>query len=202
MRRAANNDKLLSDWSKVALFIDTSVVLSAALEMEDSEINYDTMLRAGVKPVNLITARLGPMCLMQRGFDSPDKLRTIGFDAGHMCDAAWCNEACLAHGRDELVKTFVISASDAVAVAGSESMYILRMTTQDLLERCAGFPEEARAVLLQVPRGISLKNVPSSVILDAGLRSQTLLECGYGFEAIVNQTSAGSRDLSKLGYLN
>lgn len=186
--------------SRLALFNGTNVSASDAFSLEDEQINHDSMLKAGVKAVNMIVANLGPMSLCKRGFEQPDQLRSFGFDAGHLCDPSWCNEACMAYGRDALVSAFVVSAADAVAVAGSEAMTLLKITPSELLERCAGFPGEAQAVLQQLPQGISLRNVLPRVILDSGLRVNALKVCGYGLQNVVDQTGADARDLTKLGF--
>ena len=186
--------------SRVALFNGTSVSATEAFALEDEQINHDSMLRAGVKSVNILVANLGPMNLSKRGFDTPAKLRSFGFDSGHLCDPTWCNEACMAYGRDALMAAFVVSASDAVAIAGSEAMSLLNITSCELLERCAGFPGEAHAVLQQLPQGISLRNVHPRILLHSGLRMNALNSCGYGLQSLVEQTGADARDLTKLGF--
>lgn len=186
--------------ARVALFNGTAVSATDALALDDEQINYDSLLKAGVKAVNILVAGIGPMSLAKRGFDTPVKLRMFGFDAGHLCDAAWCNEACMAYGRDALVAAFIVSASDAVAVTGSEAIQLLNITPLELLERCAGFPGEAAAVLQQLPHGISLRGVIPRVLLDSGLRVNALKVCGYGLQSVVDQTGASARDLTKLGF--
>lgn len=186
--------------SRLALFSGTQVSASEAFALEDDQINHDSMLKAGVKAINMIVANMGPMTLHKRGFDEPGQLRNFGFDAGHLCDPSWCNEACMAYGRDALVSAFVVSAADAVAVAGSEAMTLLNITPSELLERCAGFPGEAQAVLQQLPQGISLRDVMPRVLLDSGLRVNALKACGYGLQGVVDQTGADARDLTKLGF--
>lgn len=186
--------------ARVALFHGTSVAASEALCLEEDQITYESMLKAGVKPINMIVANLGPMALVKRGFETPAKLRAFGFDAGNLCDASWCNEACMAYGRDALVTAFVVSASDAVAVAGSEAMTMLNITSAELLERCAGCPGEAANVLQQLPHGASLGDVSARLLLDSGLRVNALKACGYRLQTITEQTGADARDLAKLGF--
>ena len=186
--------------SRVALFHGTNVTASGALELDDEAINYDSMLKSGVKVVNLLVANLGPSKLQKRGFDTPMQLRTFGFDAGHLCDPSFCNECLVAYGRDAVVSAFVVTAGDAVALAGTESMLMLRISASDLLERCAGFPTEAISVLQQLPRGISLEGVTPLTLLDSGLRVNSLKSSGYGLQSIVKQTGATATDLAKLGF--
>lgn len=199
MKRMQREDGMCTR-ARVALFHGTALSASDAMCLDDESINYEVMLKAGVKAINLQVANLGPVSLSRRGFERPDQLRTFGFDAGHLCDPSWCNEACMAYGRDALVAAFVVSAADAVAVAGSEAMTLLNVLPSDLLERCAGFPGEAQGVLQQLPQGISLRNVLPRTLLDAGLRVNALKACGYGLQSVVEQTGADARDLGKLGF--
>ena len=198
--RRMDREKVLGQRARLALFHATTVSAEEALCCEDESITHDVMLKAGVKAVNLLAAKIGPMSLVERGFETPSKLRTFGFDAGHLCDPTWCNEGVMAYGKDPLVRAFIVSAADAVAVAGSEAQSMLGLTTNDLLERCAGFPGEAASVLQQLPRGASLNGVTARVLLDAGLRITALKACGYGLSGIVSQTGAEARDLAKLGF--
>lgn len=206
MRRLVANMKrmvvgdVLAARERVALFHGTSITASEAIEMKDEEITYNFMLKAGVKCINIQVASLKPMALSRRGFETTESLRNFGFDALHMCDPSWCNEACLAYGQKELVNVFVVSASDAVAVSGSEAMAMLRITPNDLLERCAGFPGEAHSVLQQLPHGGSLRGVSVRTLLDSGLRATALKSCGYGFKHVMEQTGADARELAKLGF--
>jgi len=199
MRRMAR-EEVLDTRARLALFHGTSVSAEQALCCDDEGINYEAMLAAGVKSVNILTAKMGPMALRKRGFDAPSKLRTFGFDALHLCDPTWCNEALMAYGSEAIVSAFLVSAADAVAIAGSESMTMLNVTTSDLIDRCAGFPGEAQSVLTQLPHGASLGGVAPLKLLDAGLRVNALKACGYGLSNLVSQTGAEARDLSKLGF--
>lgn len=89
------------------------------------------------------------MVLKARGADEASNLRNLGFDALHLCDSVFANQAMLAYGADGVKKAFLVAPSDAVAVAGSSAMNILNVTPQELLETCAGAAHEADAVLPQ-----------------------------------------------------
>lgn len=186
--------------TRLILFHGTSVSAEAGMTMEDDEIGYDFLLSSGVKSTNLLAAGYHPMKLKERGFDTAIKLRSFGFDALHLCEPSWCHQLLLAYGRDEVVAAFVVTAADAVAVAGSEAMTMLNLTPSELLERCAGFPSEAYHTLRQLPHGLSLRGVPALVLLDAGLRVSALKACGYGLIGIVDQTGANPREVAKLGF--
>lgn len=186
--------------SRLAIFDGTSVSAEEACTLDENEFTYDMMMRNGVKATNLLVAGIGPTQLRSRGVESAMQLRQFGFDALHLCDPCFCNEASMAFGSESVRIAFLASAADAVALAGSEAMHILKINTLDLLRACAGFPGEAIAVLQQLPQGNALHGLPCSVILDAGLRADTLKGCGYGMAAVIQQLAPTGSELGKLGY--
>jgi hypothetical protein len=186
--------------ARLCIFHGTSVGAEDAFAFEDAEITFDLMMRSGVKAVNLLTASVGPTSLKARGVHTPQHLRQLGFDALHLCDADFCNEASMAYGAGPIVSTFLVTAADAVALAGTEAIHILNISAVELLQRCAGFPGESVAVLKQLTPGVSLRDVPAVTLLDAGLRADTLKACGYGLTAVVEQVRPTGNELGKLGY--
>ena len=168
--------------------------------MEESDLTFDMMMRNGVKPVNMLVANVGPTQLKARGVESAMQLRQLGFDALHLCDPDFANEASMAFGSVPIKEAFLASAADAVALAGSEAMHILNIKTVDLLRVCAGYPGEAVAVLQQLPQGNALHNIACSVVLDAGLRADTLKRVGYGMAGVIEQLAPTGAELGKLGY--
>ena len=127
-------------------------------------------------------------------------LRQLGFDALHLADSKFASEANAVFGAESVVETFLTGASDAVALAGSDAVEILGLTPRQLLEACAGSPTEARAVMQQLPLGVSLEGVPAATVLDTGMRKAVLSELGYSLTSIVKQTKASPVELQKLGY--
>ena len=168
--------------------------------MNDAEINFDLFLRRGVRACNLVAAGQGPTALRSRGAATARQLRQLGLDSLHLCDADFCNDAGLAYGTEATVDAFLVSAADAVNLAGTEAMHILDIHPRRLLECCVGFPGEAEEVLKQLPQGAALHGVPCSVVLDAGLRAAALKRCGYGLDGVVRQLAASGTELGKLGY--
>ena len=199
MQRVAR-EKELTPRSRLALFHHTAVNAETACTLEDSEISFDLMMRSGVKASNLIVAGIGALGLKARGVHSATQLRQLGFDALHLCDADFCNETSMAFGAEATVDAFLVSAADAVSLSGTEALHILQISTRRLLECCAGFPGEALAVLQQLPQGASLRGVPCSVLLDAGLRANTLAKTGYGLAGICDQVAPTGTELARLGY--
>ena len=186
--------------ARLALFDGTSVSAETACTMDEDTLTYDYMMSNGVKAVNLLVAGMGPTALKDRGVMSAMQLRQLGFDALHLVDPDFCNEASMAYGSDAVRHAFLASAADAVALSGSEAMHILKIDTAQLLRMCAGYPGEAIAVLQQLPQGNALHGVECSVILDAGLRVDTLRRAGYGMAGVIQQIAPTGAELSKLGY--
>lgn len=199
MSRAVR-EEVLGTRERLALFHGSSVSAQDALEMEDAEITFDLFMRSGVRANNLITAGQGPTALRARGTTTASQLRQLGLDSLHLCDADFCNEASLAYGAEAIMSAFLVSATDAVNLAGTEAMHILDIHPKQLLACCVGFPGEAEEVLKQLPHGASLHGVPCGVVLDAGLRVAALKRCGYGLHSVVSQLQANGVELGKLGY--
>ena len=185
---------------RLAIFADTSVTAERALSLEDHEITFTFLCESGVRAVNLLTAAVGPMELKQRGAAQASNLRSLGYNALHLCDSDFANQILLAYGAEEVRDAFLTAPQDGVAVAGTEAMRILGVSTEALLRLCAGFPTEALHVLKQLPLGAGLSGVPASVLLDSGLRVGSLKQCGYTLQAVLDQTHATPAEVAKLGY--
>jgi hypothetical protein len=167
--------------------------------MQSDKLTYDFMMEQKVNHVNLSAAGIGPAKLKSMGLPSVADLRKIGFDALYLADNKFLSEAVAEFGSDEIISTYLVSASDAVAISGSDAVETLGISTTKLLQECAGASQEAFAVLQQLPRD-ALKGVPPSVVLDTGLRKKALGELGYSLTAVTAQTGASACDLRKLGF--
>jgi hypothetical protein len=183
----------------MCLFHGTGVPVDAALNMASDELTYAFLVEAAVSPVNLSAAGVGPTRLKRMGLSSAEELRALGFDPLYLTDPKFLAESVAEFGAHDIVGAYLTSASDAVAISGSDVVGALGIPPARLLEECAGAPQEAYAVLKQLPSG-SLTGVPASVVLDTGLRKKALMELGYSLTAVASQTRAGAPDLRKLGY--
>lgn len=193
-------EERLSAKMRLCLFHNTTCSAEEALALEETQITADLLLSKGVKASNMATAGIGPKMLKLMGVVDCAFLRKLGFDSLYLSDTKFASEANAAYGSKDVVQSFLVGASDAVAIAGTEAVDILGIHTQDLLSVCAGAPIEALAVLQQLPVGISLEGVNASVLLDTGIRKQALSEVGYSLATIVSQTGANARQLAKLGF--
>ena len=200
MKRVGTQSDVFGTRTRLIIFHNSGLKASKALLVPDEEITYDLLLLNQVKAVNFVAAGVGPSALKTRGVDTASKLRDFGFDSLHLVNSYWCNEALLTFGREDLINTFLVAPEDAVALAGSPAMQMLKITTSELLERCIGFPAEAFAVMQQLPRGCSLKGVKADMLLDCGLHLSALSKCGYTIEIIIQDTNASAEHLQKLGF--
>lgn len=185
---------------RLCLFYESSCSSEEALALQESDITPDFLIANGVKARNMSAAGVGPRFLKDIGVNDCAQLRTMGFDALDLADTKFASEACLAYGADRILEVFLKGASDAVAIAGSDTNHITGVSTNALLSACAGAPTEARAVLQQLPSGVSLEGVDAETLLDTGIRKSVLLELGYSLTSIVSQTKASAQQLAKLGY--
>lgn len=203
-RRAAQQpsaDGELGVRARLCLFHGTSLSAERALSLPDAEITFELLLHNGATADNVLAAGLGPVHLKARGAATAEDLRKLGLDAVSLRDTSVAHQALLAYGAESVRRAFVISPQDAVAVAGSDAVHVLRIDAHELLAACAGAPAQAVCVLAQLPRGCSLQGVPATALLDAGLRRQALVALGYSISQIVSQCGATGTQLAKLGFM-
>jgi hypothetical protein len=185
---------------RLCLFHNTSMSAEEALALEDEQLTGALLVEKGVKVSNIAAAGMGPVALHGMGVHDAQTLRAMGFTALYLADAVFASEANSAYGGPSVIEAFLVSASDAVCIAGSDAVGILGVTTQQLMEACACAPTEAAAVLQQTPGGNALQGVSPTTLLDTGLRKPKLMELGYSLAAVVKQTGASHTELAKLGF--
>lgn len=198
---AAASAGVLSLKQRVACVAESSCPIEIAAEMEDEAFSFSFFLANGIRSKNLSVAKIGPTMLKERGSDGARSLRMLEFDAFHLSDAGFCAQCIAAFGAEDVVREFLVTASDAVAVAGSPAVHQLGLDVGTLLVLCAGAPVEAAAVLSQsLPRGNALRGVAPLTLLDTGIRAQTLRELGYHPDKISAQTRCSVADIKKMGF--
>lgn len=198
--RTFDHTEDLSTKQRLCLFHGSSVKAEDALLIDYKDLTFEVLLENGVRVQNITAAGIGPQRLKSMGLESADRLRSIGFDALYLADPRFASEANAAFGSEAIRESYLRSASDAVAISGTDAMGLLGITCLHLMEACAGAPTEAHAVLQQLPLGTSLSGVPASVVLDTGLRKAALMQLGYSLSSVVSQTSANARQLETLGF--
>lgn len=196
----SNSEGDLTTRQRLIIAHGTSISAETALSMPAEEFTFEFLVENSVKAANLAAASIGPATLRRHGCTTASNLVNLGFDSLYLTDSKFATEASHAFGSAEVSAAFLKSASDAVALAGSDGMQILSVDVSALLERCVGAPAEAAAVLQQLPAGRCLTDVKASVLLDSGLRKGALGQLGYSLSVLVEQTGASAAELRKLGF--
>ena len=184
----------------MTLFKGTTLNNEQAFGLGDDDITFDLLVRHGVKALNILTAGVRLVELKRRGVDDVKKMRRLGFDALHLVDPVVCDDAMAAYGAKAMIEGFLVAPQDAVALAGSEAMVLLGLTTEQLLGVCAGAPTEAQAVLEQTSERNALVGVKASTLLDTGLRAPQLKALGHPLAACNALLGVDPHKLSKLGF--
>ena len=141
------------------------------------------------------------MQLKEMGCASALELRELGFDALDLVSPGFCASAVSAFGALDVKQAFLLSAGDAVCIAGSTAQHQLDVSSKALIAATAGCPAHASSVLQQLqPRGASLFGCDGTVLLDAGLRAKQLADLGYHIEALREQTNVTEGEIQKLGF--
>lgn len=199
VRRAHANG--LTTRQKLTLFHGSGLSAEAALGTEDDQITFELMLANGVKALNICTAGIRPLALKQFGVTQASQLRRLGFDALHLVDPIWCQEASAAHGAADVIQAFLVSPQDAVSLAGTEAVTALNLSMQQLLEACAGAPTEAIAVISQSTDAAPLTGVNATTLLDTGLRAPQLKQLGYSLSNARELTGLTGDHIAKFGFV-
>ena len=187
MRRAVESaDEVLEGLDakrRILLFYKTPITASEALLIKEEAIDLEMIQKCGVSSFGIIASGLGITGLHRLGVGEPGGLKRYGIDALHLVDRKFCLQAREAYGADAVKSAFLVSASDAVSLAGSEATELLSISNQDLLRQCAAAHIEAEAVLQQQGSN-GLDGVAPKTLLDTGLRSGTLSKLGFVRDAL------------------
>lgn len=169
------------------------------MKVAQSAIDVGHLLRYGVKAKNILSAGFGPLWLKKHGVTA-DALPDLGFDALHLADEKFAVEAQAAYGAVALRTVFLKSSEDAVCVASKHAMELLSVTSEDLLQLCAGCPVEAHAVLKQMSSSALLCTMSAGTLLDTGIRHNALTECGFTADTLRATFACKEEDLRLLGF--
>lgn len=185
---------------RLTLFSGTAVNAETIVSKPIEELNFEFFIGNGVRALNISTAGIRPLALRGFGVDNAQKLKQLGFDSLHLVDPVFAEEACAAYGADDVVKTFLCTAHDAVALAGSEAIGLLGIRMQQLLELCVGLPTEANAVLQQTDSKLPLSGVTGTTLLDTGLRAAQFQALGIEVDHVRSLPFEKTSDFSKFGF--
>ena len=184
----------------ISLFRGT-MPMDDILALQAASVSCRLLKSYGVSSVNIRVAGITPMQLKELGCQSAFELRELGFDALDLNNHTFCASAISAFGADELKKAFLMSAGDAVCLAGSTAQFQLDIASNAMIAATAGCPAHAMAVLQQLhPKGASLFGCEARMLLDSGLRAKQLSKLGYHTESLREQVAATEEDLTKMGF--
>jgi hypothetical protein len=166
-----------------------------------TEITFESLVASTTTPETIRASKLTISMLKELGMESCLLARQLGFDAMDLADGPFAADALAAFGRDAVVDAFLGEAGDAVCLAGSAAATILKISVEELLQRCVAAPEEAAAVLQQqVPRALALSGVGALTLLDTGLRAPQLIRIGIDRVIVEKLTGARGTQLELLGF--
>ena len=172
-----------------------------ALALPVESIDCRLLKSYGVPAVNIRVAGIKPTQLKEMGCESALELRELGFDALDLTQPGFCASVISAFGADDVKRAFLLSAGDAVCLAGSTAQHQCDISSKLLIAATAGSPQHAQAVLQQLqPRGASLFGCDGTVILDTGIRAKQLVDLGYHVDAVRKQTGATEGEITKMGF--
>ena len=191
----------LTPAQRLCIFYGSNATEVDALQVPQNCVTYETMQSRGCKYQSIAAAGLRIVELQRMGFASPLHLRQVGMDAIDLVDPLVVRDLVACFGADATKATFLASAFDAVALAGSDAERVLGITLDELLTHCAGEPTAAMAVLRTAshPR---LAETSISRLLDTGIRADALQRIGYNIVVLSVHAHATPKDLKALGYRN
>lgn len=182
---------------RLALIQQTDCSPTICLSLPDESIDFSFFRRYNIPPQNFAAAKLGPTELKMRGVSDPAGLEMLGFDALHLANPRFC-EACIgAYGAASVLQVFLTKPADSVAIAGMPAAVLLNVSTERMLNECAGAAVEAAAVLKEQQ---SLQDVQATTLLDTGIRAKQLVAMGYSAENVRLATGATPAQLQKMGF--
>lgn len=193
-------EKPLDARARLALFHGTAVSTEKCVQLAESEITFEKIVKSGCTSLNVSAAGIRPLKLKQLGCTDASEMRRLGFDALHLVDTQFCVELVAAFGSKSVIDAFVTQPADAVAVAGTDAVGTLNLAVEQLLEVCAGAPTEAASVLQQTPGPNVLEGVSVTTLLDTGLRAPKLKELGFTLLTVTRLVGSNKNSISKFGF--
>ena len=160
--------------------------------------SFDDLVQARVTAENVMASRVGMSTLHILGAKCASDLTRLGFTSVHLNDESVCVQAIAVYGLEAVKQTFMRDASDAVAVCGSVFQERAKIQDTDLLELCAGAPQQAASILQHMSDSERMR-VTAVTLLDCGVREPTLTSIGITFSELVKR-GATAKQLELLGF--
>ena len=182
---------------RLALVIEADTTAEKIVGMADGDINHGFFLQHRISPTLLRAAAITPLQLKAHGTCTAMQLADLGFNALHMMDEEWCEDAIAAYGAPALLDQFLTTTNDAVILAGTDVVERLGVNLGLLLLMCSEQPGPAREVLAQYKNA---RSVPPETLIETGLRAPDLVPLGFTEDRLRADTLATDAQLSVLGF--
>lgn len=196
--RELGADGELSPRTRLALFHGSSTSVADALQLDLSQMDPAGLRARGVTADNLRSTGMKTALLEKIGVRTAEDLKDMGLDALDLSDVGFCSQCVARHGAHEVRAVFLVNASDAVALAGTQAQQMLAITPSHLLEAAAGDAKAAKTVLQQLGAH-SLRHVSLETLMNTGIQLPALTECGYGFAFVMKEYTPSPTQASLLG---
>ena len=194
----------LADTQLVALFGDTNanmhVVLSAS---SDTNMLLSMIKEHNVKMHHVLASNTTISTLHRLGMQNLSDYVSLGMDSLYLSYECLSSQMLQIFGRDSLVDRFLITPTDAVNLAGTEGCKVLCISTNELLNACAGDPTHAFVVLraLGCPSStLECSNIDPITLINTGLRSQALVSLGLNLVTLTNECGLDASHARSLGF--
>ena len=201
MRSTLTTSTSLTKRQRVGIAAGTDLDIDTLINAGDDYFTLEFLLQNQCTSSLLKAAAIGPVQLKAMGARSPEQLRALGYDTMDLVEPAFCAECVCAYGASSMLSEFLLTADDAVVLAGSAAMRQLGVDVGTLLVFCAANSSAAFEVLRQIsPRGTALMGVAPATIQDTGLDAKALVDLGFSAVSVQTQTLASTTQLLDLGF--
>ena len=187
-----------------ALAPESQVLLAADAVKRNNVIDGNVPLRVtelvkyGCEPLTILHANVSVNELLENEPSlTVDDWYALGFDATHFAsEPQFLHQMVGAYGASDVRTSMIKSASDAVAVAGANAVF-LGMTTNDLLDKCQHAPTEAHSVIMLHGKD---QSVLYSTLYMTGLKRRDLTTLGFNALNLSTEYKLSVAQLKSLGY--
>lgn len=196
--------KYFTDAQLVALFGDTSADMHAVFSAASDKTSILSMVKThDVKIQHVLASNTTMLTLNRLGMHKLSDYVCLGVDSLYLSYECLSSQMLQIFGRDLLVNQFLITPTDAVNLAGTEGSKVLCISTNELLNACAGDPTHAFVVLqaLGCPSStLECANVDPITLINTGLRSQALVSLGLNLVTLTNECGLDASHARSLGF--
>ena len=184
---------------RVAFTINTTLSIEAALSIDDSDIDYRFFKTHCVKWANLKASGVSIATLNKIGFDTLNQLTERGMKTvDTVSSPRLAKDLARVYGVEACRMAFLRTPSDAVLIAGSESMTAFDISANALFVQCNGCLTEALSVFAQLDRLVAIRGVRAQTLIDCGVTRNHLMSMGYNAATLSANVTGPNEDVARL----